>query len=253
MGYSPEEYWSEVADRIDQREANNVIAGDDEPYYRYKRLRFLQMLNEIDFSGQSVLEIGFGPGGNLKEVWKQGPARLAGADISSHMVALAGKQLPREVELHKINGTELPFPDETFEIVFTATVLQHNTDEKMLGQIVSELARVSARSVYLFERIENTVKGDELCYGRPVAYYAGLLERAGFELVNTEFSNIRVSYYLAGATRKLLNSSSRREGEPLSGLSLAVQRLALPVTRVLDKIFTSRKDLARLEFRRKGR
>ena len=42
--YHPEPYWSEVADRIAERGDKNVIAGDDEPYYRYKRAEFLEML-----------------------------------------------------------------------------------------------------------------------------------------------------------------------------------------------------------------
>lgn len=60
--YHPEPYWSEVAQKIKTREGVNVIAGDDEPYYRYKRKRFLKLLNSVDFAGKSVLEIGSGPG-----------------------------------------------------------------------------------------------------------------------------------------------------------------------------------------------
>ena len=42
--YHPEPYWSDVAKRIKARKGKNVIAGDDEPYYRYKRERFLDLL-----------------------------------------------------------------------------------------------------------------------------------------------------------------------------------------------------------------
>ena len=30
-------YWDKVAENIADREHESVIAGDDEPYYRYKR------------------------------------------------------------------------------------------------------------------------------------------------------------------------------------------------------------------------
>ncbi len=250
--YHPERYWSEVADRIKQRQGKNVIAGDDEPYYRYKRKKFLQLLHTVDFQGKSVLEIGCGPGGNLLEVWKRQPAKLAGADISSNMVDIARENLPSEVNIHKVDGKTLPFEDETFDLVFTATVLQHNTDEEMLKRVVAELARVSKNKVILFERIEKEIKGDELCYGRPVTYYQGLLEQHGFELAATQFINIQTSYYVSGAIRKGLNPSTRVEGEPLTPLSTMLQRLSLPVTSVLDKIFTSKKDLAKLEFVRKA-
>ncbi|MFN4123952.1 MAG: class I SAM-dependent methyltransferase [Flavobacteriales bacterium] len=249
--YHPEKYWSEVGQRIANREdGKNVIAGDDEPYYRYKRGRFLDLLNEVNFSGKSVLEIGSGPGGNLQEIYKQKPSELKGVDISAQMVQLAKTKLPADVEVIKINGTELPFESEKFDIVFTATVLQHNTDEEMLKKIVAELSRVSKDRVYLFERIENEVKGDELCYGRPVSYYEQLMKQAGFQLVSKKFINIRTSYYISGAIRKGLNPSTRKEGEPLNTISTLLQKLTLPVTRITDKIFTSSKDLARLEFKR---
>ena len=45
--YNPETYWSEVAKRIKSRKGKNIIAGDDEPFYRYKRKKFLKMLNSL--------------------------------------------------------------------------------------------------------------------------------------------------------------------------------------------------------------
>ena len=207
--YHPEPYWSEVAGRIAARENGNVIAGDDEPYYRYKRKRFLELLHSVDFSGKSVLEIGCGPGGNLLEVWKQQPSRLEAVDISQSMIDLARSKVPGEIAIHKVNGTELPFPDQHFDLVFTATVLQHNTDEKMLASLVKEIARVSKKEVFLFERIEAGIVGDELCFGRPVSYYEGLMKTSGFHLKETKFINVRTSFYLAGTTRKLLNPKER--------------------------------------------
>ena len=88
--YHPEPYWSKVAKRIKERQGADVIAGDDEPYYRYKRERFLQMLSSVEFNGHSVLEIGHGPGGNLRYIADRfSPSKLMGVDISSDMVELA--------------------------------------------------------------------------------------------------------------------------------------------------------------------
>ena len=92
--YHPEPYWSDVAKRIKARKGKNVIAGDDEPYYRYKRERFLDLLNEVDFKGKTVLEIGSGPGGNLKALLAKAPRSLTGVDISPDMVELAKSNLP---------------------------------------------------------------------------------------------------------------------------------------------------------------
>jgi hypothetical protein len=252
--YHPEPYWSEVAGRIAAREGRNVIAGDDEPYYRYKRERFLELLHSVDFSFKKVLEVGPGPGGNLSEVLRQNPAELHGADISQDMIDLASRHLDDErVKLTKIDGRHLPFPNNYFDIVFTATVLQHNTDEAMLKQILSEICRVSNDRVILFEMVAPEISGDELCMSRPPGYYADLVRPHDYELREIEHINIYTSYMLAGFTRKLLNPRSRREGEPLTPLSLTVQRLGLPLTRKLDNIFKVKKDVARMVFRPKGK
>jgi ubiquinone/menaquinone biosynthesis C-methylase UbiE len=250
--YHPEIYWTEVGKKIKSRkETDNVIAGDDEPYYRYKREQFLNLLKEVDFNQKSVLEIGCGPGGNLVELSNLKPRKLVGVDISDQMVELAqSKKLPN-VEILKVNGTRLPFADKTFDIVFSATVLQHNTDEPMLSALIQEMCRVSAKQVFLFERIETEITGDELCLGRPVSYYESFMNRHGFSLAAQKFINIRVSYYWAGMIRKGLNSSSRQEGEPLNWISTTLQSVFLPITKILDKLFTSEKDIAKLEFKRR--
>ncbi len=249
--YHPEKYWTEVGKRIEIRErGGNVIAGDDEPYYRYKRKQFLKLLHSVDYCGKSVLEIGCGPGGNLLEVLKHKPSKLVGVDISAQMVSLAKNKIPKQVEVYKTNGTKLDFHDNSFDVVFTATVLQHNTDEKMLMELLKEICRVSADKVFLFERIEHEIKGDELCLGRPVSYYSKMMEDNGFKLQSASYINVRVSYYVSGMIRKVLNPSTRKEGEPLNKISILLQKITLPLTKVLDKLFTSKKDVAKLEFKK---
>ena len=71
------------------------------------------------------------------------------------MVALAKANLTsKKVEVFKTNGTSLPFESHTFDLVLTATVLQHNTDEKMLATLLADISRVSAQEIFLFEKIE---------------------------------------------------------------------------------------------------
>jgi ubiquinone/menaquinone biosynthesis C-methylase UbiE len=250
--YHPEPYWSDVAKRINAREEENVIAGDDEPYYRYKRIKFLKLLNSLHFTSKSVLELGCGPGGNLSELCLSKPARLVGVDISRDMIELAQKNVRCEgVELIKIDGQGLPFEDKTFDLCFTATVLQHNTDQQMMETILRDLCRVSKEYVVLFEHIDqNGVSGDELMRGRPVKLYADICKACGFELVEQEFINIKISYFVCGAIRKLLNPKTRQEGEPLTKFSVLMQNLTLLVTKPLDNVFKSESDLGKLVFKR---
>jgi ubiquinone/menaquinone biosynthesis C-methylase UbiE len=250
--YHPEPYWSEVAERIDNRDGRNVIAGDDEPYYRYKRVRFLEMLRTLDFNDRKVLELGAGPGGNLEFIMANyKPKSLTDADISAKMLEIAASNIKNpSVQFVKIDGQHLPFDDLTFDFTFTATVLQHNTDDKMLRQIIGELCRVSSDKIAIFEKIEQSIKGDSLCIGRPTSYYAELFGQHGFKLVEVEYINIFVSYWICGIIRKLLNSSTRQEGEPLNAPSVFLQNMTLPLTKILDKIFKSKTNIGKLVFKR---
>ncbi len=251
--YNVEEYWSDVAKRMDVRKKNRLVAGDSEPFYEYKREKFLKMLITNDFKDKRVLEVGCGPGGNLLEVYSQGPKSLTGADISNQMVRLASENTKdlKDTNIVKIDGVSLPFEDNSFDLTYTATVLQHITDDKMLNSIVSEIARVSSNQIIIHERIETKFKGDALNHGRTVDFYKELFDINGFELKSVEFINIQTSYLMAGATRKLLNRKNRIEGEPLTRFSVAVQNILLPITKTLDNVFKAKRDLGMLIFEKK--
>ena len=251
--YNPETYWSEVAERIQERGDGNIVAGDDTPYYRYKRKRFLEMLHSIDFKDKVVMEIGHGPGGNLAEVLKQDPKKINGVDISDTMIRLAKENLNSEIiSFQKTDGVTIDRPKQSQDIVFSATVLQHNSNEEMMKAMFKEMLRVSKDKVVIFERIESTMKGDDLCVGRPVSYYQKIAEESGFELEDTDFINIQMSYLVCGSIRKLFNSGKRKEGESLNKFSIFLQNASLPITKVLDKVFTSKRDLGKLVFKKRA-
>lgn len=249
--YNPESYWDAVAERIALRQHLKIIAGDDEPYYRYKRKKFLELLGTIDFSDKTVLEIGSGPGGNLDFIYSKGCKKIAGADISQQMIALSKKLLAgKEIDIYKINGKDLPFADHSFDVVFTSTVLQHNTDEDLLHRLIKEICRVAKHQVLLFERIESKITGHESNVGRPVRYYQNILSAGNFRLVEKHALPVCASYFVCGAIRKIFNRKSRVEGAPLSPVSMALQKLALPLTSIIDKTITANKDVMLLKFDR---
>jgi len=249
--YKPEDYWDNVADSITARTDIKIIAGDDEPYYRYKRKRFLDLLGSLDFSNKSVLEIGSGPGGNLDFIHAKGCKKITGADVSSHMISLAKELLRgKDIDIVKTNGTELPFADNTFDTVFTSTVLQHNTNEDNLRKLIGEICRVSGNEVLLFERIESKIKGHESNLGRPIAYYESFMREHGFTLKETKSLPLQASFYVCGFARKAFNKRSRKEGEPLSKFSLMFEQVTLPITKILDTIVPSNRDVMMLRFAR---
>jgi SAM-dependent methyltransferase len=221
-GYEPESYWTEVARGISDREGTNVVAGDDEPFYRHKREKFVRtFLQDLGIAGQSCLEVGCGPGGNLEIVRAQQPKRLVGCDVSSAMVRLASRNNP-SVEVVKTDGRSLPFDDDEFDTTFTVTVLQHNVDEVMRS-VLAEICRVTADRIVLFE--ETTLRRAEKYsfVSRPFADYALVAARNGFVLESVDYLHEVVLKRLTGASRKLLNRPGLHEGSPRGKLSRSVE------------------------------
>ncbi|HMQ08705.1 MAG TPA: methyltransferase domain-containing protein [Saprospiraceae bacterium] len=250
--YHPESYWTEVANRIEKRPDRNVVAGDDEPYYRYKRNQVLDMLRKLDWKDRNVLEFGCGPGGNLKEIAHLQPKSLTGMDISQRMLEMAKVNLEGlPVHWVKTNGHALEVQDNAFDLIFTVTVLQHNTDELQLEIIIKELCRVGSRDIYIYEKTASRIRGDILCLARPVSHYASIFKKNGFVFVKSNPLKIYVSYLICGIIRKLLNPSSRKEGEPLNSLSTFLQRTLLPFTQIIDPFIPVYNDLTEMHFTRK--
>jgi SAM-dependent methyltransferase len=255
MSYHPDPYWSEVAEQIRQRGKKNFLAGDDSPFFRYKRAKFLSLFTQLPFSNKIVMEVGSGPGGNLNELTQKDIKKIYAVDISASMIELAKANLSdhpnfNKIEFVHINGQEIPLPDRSIELAYTVTVLQHNTNEQMLKRLIDEICRVSAKDIVIFERIDSKIKGNELCYGRPIEYYSSLFSSNGFTLQRSAFLNIRISHFVCTAISKIFNKPGRKEGEPLSGLSVTLQKIALLITRPLDKVLKDRREVAMLWFSR---
>lgn len=260
--YNPENYWSAVGQEI-QKRGENYIAGDDNPFYIYKRRKFLKkFLDTCDFESKVVLEVGFGPGGNLKHIAeKRSPKKLLGADISQTMFDIATKNLNQYsniVELHKINGEELPFADQSVDTSYTVTVLQHVTDEAMLRNLVRELCRVNKSTITIIEDIGRNPKiaGKGSSIGRPVDIYKSTFADNNFEMSNVEFLNTKITrswhhtvckYFLK--FRRFV-SKQHNEGERMGVLFKLAIGLPIPVTSILDDIYVEDQNLAKMVFHR---
>lgn len=255
MGYHPRTYWTEVAERIQARGLRNLVAGDDTPFYRYKRARFLEEFMEINFRDKSVLEVGCGPGGNLEVVHSASPKRLVGCDISWKMIGLATRNLQAilpDVELVLTDGVTLPFEDKSVDITYTVTVLQHNTDEEMLTSLMREICRVTKEKAFLFEDTSDKVKVGASWAVRPVGYYQTIMEKHGFKLTKVKYISILVNRLASAVILRLTSPRNRKEGEPVPPMTIACQRVCLPLTRLLDRLFTERRGLTKMLFEQRA-
>ena len=84
-----------------------------------------------DGAGQDVLEIGVGMGADHLEWARSGPRRLAGIDLTPRAVAWTAQRLAAygfASDLKEGDAEHLPYPDDSFGIVYSWGVLHHSPD-----------------------------------------------------------------------------------------------------------------------------
>jgi SAM-dependent methyltransferase len=99
-------------------------------YFRYR-----------DFEGKRVLEIGIGQGTDLLQFAKAG-AICHGVDITDNHLRLTARNFElngKTVVLKKADATQLPFPDNHFDCVYSFGVLHHIPE---IAEVISEVRRV---------------------------------------------------------------------------------------------------------------
>jgi len=124
---------------MDNRSYYDDFAG----WYENERGRgYHQMLDDLELElverygrGKRVLEAGCGTGLLLDRVREFGYA--AGVDLSAGML---GKALARGLDVVQGSVTDLPFPDASFDVVYSVKVLAHIED---IQTALSEMARVT--------------------------------------------------------------------------------------------------------------
>ena len=89
-------------------------------------------------SPESVLDAGCGEGETLERLAPLLPEAVTGVDLNPDSVAFTRKRIPGG-EFSVADILDLPFEDESFDLVFCLEVLEHIPDP---GPAVDELARV---------------------------------------------------------------------------------------------------------------
>jgi SAM-dependent methyltransferase len=114
------------------------FADDYESFFSaYDRWRYRQeghipsCLDRIDWRGRDVLEIGLGQGAESEQLIRRG-ARWSGLDLTAESVErvrarLSVRDLPHE-EVRQGSALSIPWPDNSFDMVFSHGVLHHIPD-----------------------------------------------------------------------------------------------------------------------------
>jgi SAM-dependent methyltransferase len=91
--------------------------------------------------GQKVLEIGVGAGSDFIRFVRAG-ADATGVDLTAHAIALVRRRLELEgitADLRQADAERLPFPDASFDVVYSWGVLHHTPDS---DRAIAEAQRV---------------------------------------------------------------------------------------------------------------
>ena len=110
--------------------------------YHFEKLHHLLRLVPFDgYRGREVLDVGCGAGTDLVR-FARGGAKVTGVDIAAAAIDLARANFAQqglEADLREADGERLPFPDDTFDLVFAHGVVQYTGNP---GALVSECRRV---------------------------------------------------------------------------------------------------------------
>jgi SAM-dependent methyltransferase len=115
---------------------------DDLDQYHFEKLHHLLRLVDFDgYRGRSVLEVGCGAGVDLARFAKGG-AEVTGVDLAPSAIELARANFSQQGlqgRFEVADGEHLPFPDNTFDLVYAHGVVQYTASP---GQLVDECRRV---------------------------------------------------------------------------------------------------------------
>ncbi len=101
-------------------------------HWRYQQERhILECLDQVDWRDRRVLEIGLGQGAESEQLIRRG-ARWSGLDLTAESVErvgtrLATRDLPHD-DLRQGSALDIPWPDASFDMVFSHGVLHHVPD-----------------------------------------------------------------------------------------------------------------------------
>ena len=121
---------------IDHWNRTPLYLSEDERYSTYPWL--YEAAEFRHHVGERVLEIGCGTGCDLLQFAKHG-AVATGVDITPNHLALARQRIGDQAVVVEAGGEELPFPDASFEYVYSHGVLMHTEYPR---RIVEEIFRV---------------------------------------------------------------------------------------------------------------
>jgi SAM-dependent methyltransferase len=129
----------------------------DLDHYHFEKLHHLLRLVDFNgYAGKRVLEVGCGAGTDLVR-FARGGAIVAGVDLSSSAIALARRNFEQQgltADLREADGEHLPFPDDSFDLVYAHGVLQYTANSRALAGECRRVLKPGGQAIFqVYNRI----------------------------------------------------------------------------------------------------
>jgi len=182
------------ADEYRQLHSLNIQASGEGPEFfaEYKVRDTVNLWRSLGKTGKpQILDFGSGVGNSIPYFRQFIPdCELTCLDVSDKSLTLAEERFPNEAKFVSFDGMHIPFPDEHFEIIFSACVF-HHIPHKEHNNLLRELHRVLQPGglVVIFEhnplnpltvRAVNTCPFDENAMLIPARELVKTFKGAGF-------------------------------------------------------------------------
>jgi ubiquinone/menaquinone biosynthesis C-methylase UbiE len=138
----------------DYREIHNQnlkLSGVTSDYFSEHKIQILKKNEQID--SIKFLDFGCGDGNSAVHFYNYFPdSNYNGIDISSESINVAKSKLTNKFNFQTFDGINIPFENNTFDLIFTACVF-HHIDFKLHQNILNEINRVLKPNgkFYIFE------------------------------------------------------------------------------------------------------
>jgi ubiquinone/menaquinone biosynthesis C-methylase UbiE len=134
--------WNNLACGEKERDKNRVEYFETVAQTRYREHPWMREYYAYDtFGERNILEIGVGQGIDLVSFAKAG-AHCCGVDITDKHLELTQRNFALRglaVRLYKADATKLPFPDNSFDCVYSMGVIHHVPEAHL---VIQEVRRV---------------------------------------------------------------------------------------------------------------
>ena len=153
-----------------------IEEGYDYEYARRERYRIIYYLKDIvnfeSYRGKNVLEIGCGSGIDSAEFARNG-ASVTSVDFSDKATYLTQKLFDNQkflADIRKADITNLPFLNETFDLVYSFGVLHH------IPEVAKSIYEIYRTLIYGGEFIGMLYNKNSLLYAYSIIYLHGIKE-----------------------------------------------------------------------------